>query len=126
MVSKYQQAELVIGQEVDPDLLAFYFDLIESRVKNFCHIEAIPAELELVIVQMVVEFYRGMESQRALQVSGGREVSSISRGDTTISYGSGSSADGGVSLRLDSILASYAHQLYAFRRLQTPREVDMP
>ena len=123
---KYQQAEMMIGQEVDPDLLAFYFDLVESRVKNFCHVDTIPEGLELVVVQMVAEFYRGMASQRALQVSGGRGISSISRGDTTISYGSGSSADGGATLRLDIILANYAHQLYAFRRLQTPREVDMP
>ena len=126
-MTKYRQAEMVIGQEVDPDLLAFYFDLIESRVKNFCHIETIPEGLELVVVQMVAEFYQGMESQRALQASGGRGISSVSRGDTTISYGSGSSTPAsGAGLMVDDVLGSYARQLYPFRRLQTVREDQRP
>ena len=56
-MTKYQRAEMVIGQEVDPDLLAFYFDLVESRVKNFCHVDTIPEGLELVVVQMVGPHY---------------------------------------------------------------------
>lgn len=121
-MDKFQKAKLLIGgQAIDDNLLVFYFDVIEQRVMNFCHIPLIPPALEHIIIQMVVGYWELMHPPEGA-VTAGKEITSIKRGDTTITYGAGgSTAKGGASLAsIDAFVSGYYQQLYPFRRLVSP------
>lgn len=121
-MDKFIKANLLIGdREINTDLLTFYFDMIEQRVMSFCHIPEIPPALEHIIIQMVVAFWE-LKHPADGDIAAGKEITSIKRGDTTITYGaeSASRSGGGSVDGIDAFVNSYYKQLYPFRRLVSP------
>lgn len=80
----------------------FYFDSVCEKVMNYCNIDVIPAGLEYTVVEMAARAYN----------DGGRSVSSIRDGDTTVTYANTEGSD---------ITAEYASQLNCFRQLRVIR-----
>ena len=120
-----QMATTLIGGEVDQDKLVIYFDLIERKVRNYCHISAnelLNPDLDYIIMEMVVSYYNLLNPIEEL---GGaaveKEISSIKRGDTTISYGSqAKQVAGSLGIKtVDNFVSDYYFMLKRFRRLPT-------
>lgn len=91
-------------------LISFCVDAATDEVKNFCNLEELPTELENIVVRMAVDMYRS-------EVYGSAErggVSSVSRGDVRVDYGS---SVGGVSGE-KAFIDDYKSQLYAFRKMR--------
>ena len=118
-----QMATTLIGREVDQDKLIIYFNLIERKVRNYCHIpadETLNTDLDYIILEMVVSYYNLLNPVE--EIGGAtveKEITSIKRGDTTISYG-GEAKQVTSSLKtVDAFVSDYYFMLKRFRRLPT-------
>lgn len=112
-----QQIKQILRQETDEGLLSFYLDLFKQKILNYCHRKDFPEELDLVLTDMVANFLNKQAAEVQREAQGG-EISSITRGDTTISYGSKGAGEGQGSLSLDSFMTSYIPQLNAYRKVK--------
>ncbi len=63
--------------------LEFVLENAEDTVKNYCHIDEIPVELETTVLRMAMDIYRN-EKMGSANVP--QSVSSVQTGDTTTSF----------------------------------------
>lgn len=95
MENKIEKARFLMNKEVSEatsdELLSFNFDLIESQVLAYCNRWDLPTGLMLIVIQMVAEYTKAnYYKQKAIEDANNPElkkISSVTRGDTTISYG---------------------------------------
>ena len=95
MENKLEKARFLMDKEVSEatsdEFLSFNFDLIESQVLAYCNRWDFPTGLMLIVIQMVAEYtkanyYRAKAIEQAEDLEA-RKINSVTRGDTTISYG---------------------------------------
>lgn len=129
---KYEKARFLIGDEASKSIsdeeLAFNFDLIESQVLSFCNRLDFPTGLMLIVIKMVAEYsqanyYKKKEIEKALKGKN-RRVSSVSRGDTTISYGDDAKvtelgSPDALALSAESFVDNYKDRIIKYRKLRT-------
>jgi hypothetical protein len=89
--------------------LQFVLDDVDETIKNYCHLEEIPAGLLNTAYRMAIDLYRN-EAPGEEKASLG-PVSSISVGDTSTSFKSSS-----VEFK-DHLLKDYKAQLNRYRKL---------
>lgn len=113
------RVKLLLGlTEIKEDLTNLYFDIIEQRVKNYCHRDDVPPGLELIIVQMVVDYYRRTVIATEGSEADAKSVKAITRGDTRIEYGlSEDSTAAGFLGGIDEFIIEYYYQLNNYRKL---------
>lgn len=95
MEKKIEKARFLLDKEVSEatsdDVLECNFDLIESQVLAYCNRWDFPTGLMLIVIQMVAEYTKAnYYKAKALDEANNpdsRKISSVTRGDTTISYG---------------------------------------
>ena len=95
MEKKLEKARFLMDKEVNEavsdELLSFNFDLIESQVLAYCNRWDFPTGLMLIVIQMVAEYTKAnYYKAKAIEDENNPEakkISSVTRGDTTISYG---------------------------------------
>ncbi|RXI46270.1 hypothetical protein DP145_06750 [Clostridium tetani] len=90
-------------------LLEFALEDVEQIVKNYCHIKEVPEELNTTVLKMAIDMYRN-ENLGEEESSLG-SISSITEGDTSISYRSNAAEF------KDSLLNDYKAQLNKYRKL---------
>lgn len=90
-------------------ILEFILNDTKETILNYCNIKEVPIALHNTLIRMAVDLYRcenlGYESQSL------GAISSISEGDTNVSYRSLESEF------KDSVLKDYKKQLNRYRRL---------
>lgn len=132
-MDKKDKAKLLIQSEnVSDDLIDWYFELIEQEALMYCHREDIPYGLELVIIQMVADYADNIERIKKANLPTdendansleNKTISSITRGDTTISYSdstSVTSANGvDVEYSAGKFIHNYESRLLQYRKLKT-------
>ena len=79
------------------DRLLYCIDTVSDAVTNYCNIPAVPSKLESTVVRMAAGFYVscGFANRNADGTGSGtvgQNVTSVKRGDVTISYGSNGAA----------------------------------
>lgn len=82
--------------------LQFALETTCDKVKNYCNIDEIPAGLETVVVEMVMQEYQ----------TGGVGVKALTEGEDKVEF----TADGA-----GAFLRAYTPQLNRYRRLRTVR-----
>lgn len=85
-----------------------------NRIRIFCSRKDLPEPLEDVAAQMVEDMLRADQSP----ASGGNEVSSITRGDTSIHYRDKASAYQNAA----NFVRDYEKMIIPFRRMKYPKE----
>lgn len=133
--NKRERARYLLSDEVakatSDEALDFNFDLIESEVLNYCNRPDFPPGLMLIVIKMVAaytmaEYYKMKEVEKISNPTKNtdRVAKSITRGDTTISYGEegkiteyGSPANAFISV--SGFIEDYQSQLRDYRRLRT-------
>lgn len=113
------------------DRLLYCIETVSDAVLAYCNISSIPPSLERTVVRMAAGFYAscgfGHQSEEAGGDFVGQNVSSVKRGDVTISYGSNGaaaaaeSAAGGGGGVMD-LLNDYKTVLQRFRRFSWETE----
>lgn len=106
--------------EADDATLAFLISKISQTVKNECNVEEVPEELKYRLIDWVcgeflqAQFDLGKIDLEGLDLSG---ITSIKEGDTTVSYGTGTS---GATQFYDLIntLLSGKVEILCFRKLR--------
>lgn len=95
----------------ETELLQFVLDLAIDKVKNYCHIEAIPKGLENTVVRLAVDLLRieGYGSEEKP-----KEVTAVRRGDVSTSFASVSTSE---NIQSD-FLSKYKGELNSFRKLK--------
>ena len=129
-MDKKEKARLLLREEVakavDDELLDFNFDLIEAEVLNYCNRIDFPVGLMLIVIKMVAEYtqanyYKEKLAKDEAEGKAGK-VSSIQRGDTTISYGDNAKVTelGSPSaLSVDEFLSNYTNRIIKYRKIKT-------
>lgn len=90
-------------------ILEFILEDTKEMILNYCNIEEIPICLNNTMLRMAVDLYR-CENLGSEEMALG-SISSISEGDTSVSYRSSASE------YKDSILKDYKKQLNRYRKL---------
>ena len=128
-MDKKEKARLLlreeVGKAVSDELLDFNFDLIEAEVLNYCNRIDFPVGLMLIVIKMVAEYtqanyYKEKLAKDEAEGKAGR-VSSIQRGDTTISYGDDAKVTelGSPSaLSVDEFLSNYTNRIVKYRKIK--------
>ena len=128
-MDKKEKARLLLREEVakavDDELLDFNFDLIEAEVLNYCNRIDFPVGLMLIVIKMVAEYtqanyYKEKLAKDEAEGKAGK-VSSIQRGDTTISYGDNAKVTelGSPSaLSVDEFLSNYTNRIIKYRKIK--------
>lgn len=91
-------------------VLEFILEDVEETVKNYCNISVIPKELNNTILRMAIDMYKN-ESLGSEDIALG-SISSISEGDTSVSYRSSASEF------KESLLKDYKSQLNRYRKIR--------
>lgn len=129
-MDKKEKARLLLREEVakavSDELLDFNFDLIEAEVLNYCNRIDFPVGLMLIVIKMVAEYtqanyYKEKLAKDEAEGKAGK-VSSIQRGDTTISYGDNAKVTelGSPSaLSVDEFLSNYTNRIIKYRKIKT-------
>jgi len=118
MLEKLKLLLGITGNEKD-GLLQFVLDTVTDMVKNYCHMaidEAIPAQLENVVVRMAVDMWRA--EGYGNETNSNAEVTSVKRGDVTTSFrpvGGDFNANTGAGGA--DFIKAYTKQLNAFRKV---------
>lgn len=89
--------------------LQFIIDDVKEIIINYCHIEEIPSGLINTAYRMAVDLHRNENLGEESTPLG--SISSISEGDTSVSYRSSATEF------KDSLLKDYKKQLNKFRKL---------
>lgn len=89
--------------------IQFALDDAEQKILDFCNIDSMPKKLETTLYRMAMDIYR----EESLGKEENQQVSSLSEGDTSISF-KNNSHDSKYS---DSILKNYTSQLVKYRKL---------
>lgn len=79
---------LAIEDDSQDYLLDYMLDSIRGRILRYINWPCLPEELEPVLLSMTVSYYK--QSGIAPTVEGEQEVTSVKRGDVTVSYGASS------------------------------------
>ncbi len=129
-MDKKEKARLLLREEVakavSDEILDFNFDLIEAEVLNYCNRIDFPVGLMLIVIKMVAEYtqanyYKEKLAKDEAEGKAGK-VSSIQRGDTTISYGDNAKVTelGSPSaLSVDEFLSNYTNRIIKYRKIKT-------
>ncbi|HBG1527052.1 phage head-tail connector protein [Clostridioides difficile] len=91
-------------------ILEFILEDVEEMVKNYCNVPTIPEQLNNTILRMAIDMYKN-ESLGSEDIALG-SISSISEGDTSVSYRSSASEF------KESLLKDYKSQLNRYRKLR--------
>ncbi len=91
-------------------ILEFILEDVEEMVKNYCNVPTIPEQLNSTILRMAIDMYKN-ESLGSEDIALG-SISSISEGDTSVSYRSSASEF------KESLLKDYKSQLNRYRNLR--------
>lgn len=112
----FDLSELVFLKDIlgikdsDKDItLQFVLSDVKQIIKNYCHIKEVPEELNTTVLKMAIDMYRN-ENLGEEESSLG-PISSITEGDTSISYRSSANEF------KDSLLKDYKAQLNKYRKL---------
>lgn len=106
------KALLGVTDDTKDALIQFALDNAEETILNYCNIETVPEGLEKTQIRMAMDIYRNETLGTA--ASNGK-VSSLSEGDTSISYGSQFD-----DTFKESILKQYNKVLNRYRRVVFP------
>lgn len=103
------KALLGIEDTSKDDILEFVVENVEETIKNYCNLDKVPIELNSIVIRMAIDLYRNENLGNEESSLG--SISSISEGDTTVSYRSSASEF------KDSLLKNYEKQLKRYRKL---------
>ena len=129
-MDKMEKARFLLREEVNKavsdELLAFNFDLIEAEVLSYCNRLDFPVGLMLIVIKMVAEYTQAnyYQDKIAKDIEGGKlgKVTSVHRGDTTISYGDNAKVTelGSPSFAsVDGFVSNYNNRLVKYRKLRS-------
>lgn len=112
-MTQLEKLKKLLGIPLEDDskdfLLEFTLEKTEDTIKNYCNIKEIPEELNNTVLSMAVDLYRN--ENLGFEESPLGSVSSISEGDTTVSYKSSSNEF------KDTLIKDYKAQLNRYRKL---------
>lgn len=105
---------------------------IGQEILNYCYISEVPAQLYFVQANMARDLLLYEQELNRVPDAGGTDeaalsgkISSISEGDTSVSFGNKSAAElnrerllGDHRKALDTLILNYRHQLQEFRKLR--------
>lgn len=134
--NKRERARYLLNDEVEKattdETLDFNFDLIEAEVLSYCNRLDFPPGLMLIVIKMVAEYtmmqyYKSKMAEEAERAKDNNEkgIASVTRGDTTISYGDNARVvDFGspmnAYLAINDFVGNYTDQIRKYRRIRTP------
>ncbi|MBU3193471.1 phage head-tail connector protein [Clostridium algidicarnis] len=112
-MTQLEKLKMLLGIPLDDNskgfLLEFTLEDVEQTIKDYCHIKEIPETLNNTVLKMAMDQYRN-ENLGEEESSLG-SISSISEGDTSISYRSSATEF------KDSLIKDYKSQLNKYRKL---------
>ena len=109
--------KILLGKDTleNESTISLVLDILIQKIKNFCNRDDIPADLELVIVEMLSEYNKVLSSGGQDNQNTG-EVKAITRGNTKIEYNVGANTK---ITSIDDLITKYKKHLVRFKKLGT-------
>lgn len=109
--------KILLGKDTleNESTISLVLDILIQKIKNFCNRGDIPADLELVIVEMMGEYNKALSSGGQDNQNTG-EVKAITRGNTKIEYNVGTNTK---ITSIDDLIVKYKKHLTRFKKLGT-------
>lgn len=109
--------KILLGKDTleNESAISLVLDILIQKIKNFCNRDDIPADLELVIVEMMGEYNKALSSGGQDNQNTG-EVKAITRGNTKIEYNVGTNTK---ITSIDDLIVKYKKHLTRFKKLGT-------
>ncbi len=112
-MTQLEKLKKLLGIPLEDDSKDFSFqfalDDAEQTIKGYCHIDEIPEALNNTVLKMAIDLYRNENLGEEESPLG--SISSISEGDTSVSYRSNAAEF------KDSLLKDYKSKLNKYRKL---------
>lgn len=115
-----------VNEAVNDELLDFNFDLIEAEVLSYCNRIDFPVGLMLIVIKMVAEYTQAnyYKDKVAKDIESGKlgKITSVHRGDTTISYGENGTVTelGSPSFaNISEFVGNYANHIIKYRKIRS-------
>lgn len=109
---------LGISDTEKDELIKYHIKSALNKIFNYCHIKELPDGLIEVATELSVKMYNGFNAVGGGATSSGA-VSSISRGDFSISYDTSKEDTGNaVGFTNNDLLIDYKQQLNAYRKMR--------
>lgn len=109
--------KILLGKDAleNESTISLVLDILIQKIKNFCNRDDIPADLELVIVEMLSEYNKALSSGDQDNQNTG-EVKAITRGNTKIEYNVWANTK---ITSIDDLITKYKKHLVRFKKLGT-------
>lgn len=112
-MSQLEKLKKLLGIPLEDDSkdfsVQFALDDAEQIIKDYCHIDEVPEALNNTVIKMAIDSYRNENLGEEVSPLG--SISSISEGDTSVSYRSNAAEF------KDSLLKDYKSKLNKYRKL---------
>ncbi|NFA98021.1 hypothetical protein EXM52_13230 [Clostridium botulinum] len=112
-MAQLEKLKKLLGISLDDDSkdfsLEFAIEDAEEIIRGYCHIKEIPEPLNNTILRMAIDIYRNENLGKEESSLG--SISSISEGDTTVSYRSANTEF------KDNLVKDYKAKLHKYRKL---------
>lgn len=118
-----QKLSILIGGILeDEGTISLVLDILLQKIKNYCNRDDIPSDLELVIVEMLRDYYKSLHQDSTkgdLENTG--EIKAVTRGKTRIEYNVSSNNTINKVSSIDDLLLNYKKQLIRFKKIGSVR-----
>lgn len=118
-----QKLSILIGGILeDEGTISLVLDILLQKIKNYCNRNDIPSDLELVIVEMLRDYYKSLHQDSTkgdLENTG--EIKAVTRGKTRIEYNVSSNNTINKVSSIDDLLLNYKKQLIRFKKIGSVR-----
>lgn len=119
-----QKLAILVGETVkDEGTLSLILDILLQKIRNYCNRNDIPSGLELIIVEMLADYYKALnpnDTKTKGEIENTGEIKSITRGKTRIEYNVAEKKSNKVS-SVDELMENYKRQLIRFKKAGSVR-----
>lgn len=113
MTIKEIVAAKLAGQDISEAAQELAIDEVKQTILNYCHIDTVPAALNYTWANMALDLLLYQQGVTSGETQTG-PVSSISEGDTTVTFG----GENAHQAKLDDMVLDYRAQLQTFRQVK--------
>lgn len=118
MMTDIETVRVLTGDnDISDAFVSFYLDSTEKFIKSYCNIETIPDELKPTLLEITALRVKANTSEGKSALGEGlKSVASVSDGNQSVSYGTGSSGSKSF-VSEEDFVAAYGYMLDRYRRL---------
>ena len=114
-----ETVKMLVGDDaLSDDLVSFYLELSSEFIKNYCHLDEVPAQLHMVMIQIAAVKLKANSDEGSSSLGAGvSAVTAVSEAGKSISWGRVTSSKNFIGD--DDLITTFGSVLDRFRRFDS-------